>query len=93
MNFSLIPATNNKHKYVAIFKQDGKQRRIPFGAKGYSDFLQHGDEDRKYRYLKRHFEREDWNNPFTAGTLSRFILWNKPTLDESVADYLDRFFT
>ena len=29
-------------------------------------------------------ENGNWNNPKSAGYLSRYILWNKPTLRESM---------
>jgi hypothetical protein len=76
------------HKYVAVF-DDGKH--ITFGAFGYEDFTQHGDKERKRLYLNRHRKREDWNNPKTAGALSRWILWNKPTLEESINSYIKKF--
>lgn len=78
-------------KYQATFQDDNKTKTVHFGAKGYSDFTLHGDEARKTRYLNRHREKEDWNNPMTAGALSRWILWNKPTLEASIADFKKRF--
>ena len=30
---------------------------------------------------------EDWNDPMTAGALSRWILWGKPSLRESFNDF------
>jgi hypothetical protein len=56
-----------------------------------SDFTKHKDEERKQRYLDRHKANENWNKPDTAGALSRWILWNKPTLRESIQDYKERF--
>ena len=41
--------------------------------------------------MARHAPREDWSEPMTAGALARWVLWNKGTLRESVADYLQRF--
>ena len=38
-----------------------------------------------------HAPREDWTKPMTAGALARWVLWNRETLRESVADYLRRF--
>ena len=55
------------------------------------DFTQHRDPVRKQRYLARHAPREDWSEPMTAGALARWVLWNKETLREGVADYLRRF--
>jgi len=81
-------AKDGVHKLIAVF-DDGK--RVPFGAFGYEDYTQHGSKERKRLYLNRHKKREDWNDPKTAGALSRWILWNKPTLDESIEDYIKKF--
>lgn len=81
-------ANDNKHKYVAVF-DDGEH--VPFGAVGYEDYTMHKDKERKKLYLKRHKSREDWNDPRTAGALSRWILWNKPTLEASIKDYIKKF--
>jgi hypothetical protein len=82
-------AKDGVHKYVAVF--DNPPQQIPFGAFGYEDYTTHHDPYRKKLYLQRHRKREDWANPRTAGSLSRWILWNKPSLSESIADYIHRF--
>ena len=33
----------------------------------------------------------DWNNVKTPGFLSRFILWNKPTIQASIRDLNDKY--
>ena len=81
-------ADDGIHKYVAVF-DDGEE--VSFGALGYEDFTQHGDKHRKKLYLARHRKRENWNDPKTAGALSRWILWNKPTLKESIKSYIKKF--
>jgi hypothetical protein len=73
-------------KYDAIFEHDGRKKVIPFGAAGMSDFTKHGDIDRRDRYDKRHRVNENWYDPMTAGALSKNILWNKPTLTESLTN-------
>jgi hypothetical protein len=80
-------------KYDAVFvKPDGREIVQPFGQKGYSDFTKHKDVTRRARYLKRHRGMgEDWNAPTSAGALSRWILWNKPTFKASLSDYKRRF--
>jgi hypothetical protein len=89
---SINEANNNKHKYIATFElEPNKYKNVPFGAFGYSDFIQHGDKARKQRYLNRHRKNEDWSDPTTPGALSRFILWNKPTLEDSIKDFIKRF--
>jgi hypothetical protein len=39
----------------------------------------HHDKKRRENYIKRHEKNEDWNNPMTAGALSRFLLWGPST--------------
>jgi hypothetical protein len=79
-------------KWDAVFEKDGKEKIVPFGAKGYSDFTKHKDVTRRARYLKRHSGMgEHWNKPDTPGSLSRWILWNKPGLRSSLADFRRRF--
>jgi hypothetical protein len=66
---------------------------IHFGASGYSDYTIHKDEERKRRYDQRHMPREDWSiyGIDTAGFWAKWILWNKPTIDESIRDIEKRF--
>ena len=64
---------------------------VRFGANGYSDFTIHKDEKRKQMYLSRHRKNENWNDPFTAGALSRWLLWNKKTLNDSFHDFVKKF--
>lgn len=79
-------------KYDAVFERNGREVVQPFGQKGYSDFTKHKDVTRRARYLRRHKGMgENWRDPTSAGALSRWILWNKPTFKASLADYKRRF--
>ena len=71
--------------------QDKDRKKVHFGSKGSSTFIDHKDEKKKAAYLKRHKVNENWNNPMTAGALSRFILWNKESLTASISDFKKRF--
>lgn len=86
---SIKPASDGKHKYTAIFSDPKKTTH--FGAVGYTDFTKSRDEQKKEAYLARHKARENWNDPTTAGALSRWILWNEPTLAASIKDFKRRF--
>jgi len=89
---SIKPAESKTKKYTATFLLDNKkEKKVSFGAKGYTDFTLSKDEKRKERYLNRHRARENWNDPLSAGALSRWILWNKKTLKASIMDYKKRF--
>lgn len=75
-------ATDGKHKFFIINNQG---KKIRFGAKGYEDFTIHKDEARKQRYINRHKKREEkfWNDPNTKSYWSRWLLWEKPTIEEA----------
>ena len=47
-----IKPSTRKNKKLDVFKQGEKVASI--GDKRYSDYLQHGDEDRRKRYKARH---------------------------------------
>lgn len=91
MKVEIKKSTNPKKKYMAIFTDKGFKKTTHFGASGMSDFTIHKDPSRKERYLKRHKKNENWDKYMTAGSLSRYILWNKETLKDSIKDYKNRF--
>jgi hypothetical protein len=87
-------------KWDAVFvKDNGKEKIVPVGQKGYNDFLIYNKKEgektakvHRQRYLKRHSGMgEHWNKPDTPGALSRWILWNKKTLKASLSDFKRRF--
>ncbi len=85
------PAKDGKHKLYIFTKTE---KNVYFGAAGYSDFTKtNKDEARKQRYIKRHETNEDWGKSGidTAGFWSRWLLWNKPTINESYEDIKRRF--
>ena len=67
------------------------KKTVHFGAAGMSDYTKHKDKERKERYLARHKNNEQWNNTLTAGFYATNILWNKPTITESIRDTNRRF--
>ena len=91
MFFTLQDGTSNK-RYKAIFydRNNKKVKTIQFGDKRYENYTIHKDEKRKELYLKRH-HRDNIDDPMTAGSLSWYLLWNKPTLKASIKDYERRF--
>lgn len=89
----LNKSTNQNKKYMAIFYNEERKKikTIHFGASGMSDFTIHKDEERKNRYIARHSANENFNNYMSAGSLSRWILWNKTTISASYNDYIKKF--
>ena len=82
-------------KYTAIFYDENmkKIKTTSFGQAGAKDYTTHGAdaEERKKLYLERHKTNENWADYKSAGSLSRFLLWNKPTFTASYNDYLKKF--
>jgi hypothetical protein len=86
------PSLIKGKKKTAVFTMnDGSRRTVHFGQAGASDYTKNKDPERKKRYIDRHRARENWNDPLTAGALSRWVLWNLPTLKASIADFKKRF--
>jgi hypothetical protein len=101
---AIVESEKEGKKYDAVFRDKNcpckmkdkvecgrGEKIVSFGAEGMSDFTKHKDEERKQLYLTRHKKNENWENPFSAGALSKWILWNKPTLKASIADYKKHF--
>jgi len=89
---SVEPSDKADKKYVATFeKDDGKQKKMYFGAAGMNDFTLTGDKEARERYITRHAKNLNTGDPTRAGFLSYYLLWNKPTLKASIADYKKRF--
>ncbi len=100
----IVKSSNSAKKYDAIFMVNEKEKKVGFGASGYRDYTLINDKNSKFyleklldrnvvkaSYIRRHREKENWNNPLTAGALSRYILWNKKTLNASIRDFKQRF--
>jgi len=89
-------ATIDPYKLTAVFydKDDKKIKTTHFGDERYEDYTIHKDKERLKNYNTRHGSKsagEKWQQPMTAGALSKWILWNKPSLAGSFADYKRRF--
>jgi hypothetical protein len=84
-----VTQSNRKDKrYLAVFDNGTK---IHFGSKGQS-FIDHMDEAKRSAYLKRHAKNENWDDPYTAGSLSRFIAWGDSTnINKNISDFKKRF--
>ena len=92
-------SSNPEKKLMAVFEdKDGKKiKTTHFGQRGASDYTKHGEKERMQRYLERHgggtttSTKENWKDPTTAGALSRWVLWNKPSLSGSFSNFKSRF--
>jgi hypothetical protein len=99
VTIKLVKSNRTGKKWMVIIDDT---KKVHFGATGYSDYTKHKDAERKQRYVQRHgssnasattSRKEKWTKDGidTAGFWSRWLLWNKPTLEESIRDIEKRF--
>ena len=90
--FALLQSDNPDKKFMAMYIDENKKyQKIYFGDSDYDDFTISKDTDRKLLYLNRHRKNENWNDMYSAGFWARHILWNKPTIQKSIADVVKKF--
>lgn len=93
---------NLKYKFQVeiLNKETNKIKKINFGSAGMNDYTIYNAEEgkavadkHKKLYLARHKEREDWTKSGieTAGFWSRWVLWSRPTLEESIKYLIKKF--
>ena len=90
----IIKLSDRKDKrYMAVFyDRDKKLKTTHFGyadgmGKYGSTYIDHGNMKKKDAWIKRHEVRGSFDDPMSASALARWVLWNKKTLRESIADY------
>jgi len=81
-------STRKDKKYMAVF-DDGTSTN--FGSAGMDDYTITKDKEQRERYRTRHKKDLETKDPTRAGYLSYYLLWNKPTLKDSIAYYKKRF--
>jgi hypothetical protein len=77
-------------RFVAIFSNGQK---IHFGSPSATTYIDGVSEAKKHAYLARHGKNnENWDNPYTAGSLSRFLLWgDSPNLFVNIKAFIRQF--
>ena len=95
------PSTNPKKKLMAQFfnKENKKVKTTHFGSKPNKDFTIYSKESKEIakkernKYIARHQVRENWSQSgkTTAGALSRFVLWEKPTVTGGQRAFANRY--
>ena len=91
---SVVIKTSTKpdKKLMAIFTRDGRKKTIHFGAKNMDDYTKTKDKSQRARYIARHRKNENWNNPESAGALSKHILWGPTTSrQQNIQRFKSRF--
>lgn len=93
IKLDIVSSRNKNKKFDAIYTDlNGKFLIVPFGQKGASDYTTNFSDEKRINYLKRHHKNENWDNPFTSGSLSRYILWgNSTNINKNISDFKKLF--
>lgn len=93
IHVQLVPSPRKDKKWRMVFFRKEKPEYRDFGAKHMSDFTLHRDVVRKSMFLTRFRKLIEKNryDPFSPMTLSRWILWNQPTIEDSFKQYKSHF--
>lgn len=92
MLLKVEPSNRVDKKYKGFFSNG---EVVHFGSKNASDFTIHGSNERKARYIQRHKKNEEvfWrDDPYSPASLSRWVTWEYPSIDEGIKMYNERFF-
>jgi hypothetical protein len=90
---SLTNSSNDLKRFTFTYKEsNGHIKKINFGSKTGSTYIDHHDKYKRKNYLNRHKALgEDWTS-INAGSLSALILWGKSIdLYENLINYLNKF--
>lgn len=77
-------------KFKATIRSPGIYKTVHFGSSDYEDYTTHKDIFRKNNYIARHSKilKKDGTRAiddiFSPSWFSMWLLWNKPTLKESI---------
>ena len=83
-----VSPRKTKH-FMAIF-ENGKKTH--FGLDGGSTYISHNDAQKRDAYIARHRVRENFEDPESAGSLSRWLLWGPhKSLPKNIEFFKKRF--
>jgi len=85
-----VEEINDKNKRYKAYFTNGKTTKFGQSNPKQGTFLDHKDNTLKRNYIKRHLKDLDTNDYTRAGYLSMFLLWDKPTLKESITAFNKR---
>ena len=93
MKLVSVKRVGGDKEFVAVFQRaDGRSKTTRFGTA--SNYDSNPDKTKKDRenYIKRHRVNEDFNDPTSAGALSRWILWGESrSFEKNVRAFKRRF--
>jgi hypothetical protein len=98
---SVKKSYQTKYKYVATFClcpnggggcEKPQKKEVYFGLDGYNDYTLSATDGDRMNYIARHRVNENFEDPLTAGSLSRYILWGESRdIDKNIEAFKKRF--
>jgi hypothetical protein len=86
----IITNSDKSDKRLKAIFSNGKT--VHFGLKGGSTYIDHKDKKKRANYLARHKVRENWDDPYSAGALSRWLLWGDyPDLEKNHKAFMKKY--
>ena len=68
---SIFPSTRKDKKYMLYVNK----KKVHFGQKGYSDYIEHGDKKRRRNFHNRFRNHKGYNDKTSGLYYSRMLLW------------------
>lgn len=86
------PSEAKNKRFAAIFSDGKKEKKVNFGLKGGSTYLDHGNKTKRSAYRARHEVDLKTGDPMRAGYLSYWLLWGDSTsLSANIKSYKKKF--
>jgi tRNA U34 2-thiouridine synthase MnmA/TrmU len=83
--YTLYPSNISGKRYTIYVPKGNRLIKIDFGSSEHENYTIHKDPERKRLYRIRH-KNDHINDPYSAGFWAYHVLWNKPSLQESMKD-------
>lgn len=89
---NIVKSWKPDKKFVALFEVDGRSLNVHFGSATSQTYVEGADEKKRNAYIKRHSAlNEDWDNPITPGSLSKWILWTEPNINDAIKAFIKKY--
>jgi hypothetical protein len=86
------PSEAKNKRFVAIFSDGKKEKKVNFGLKGGKTYLDHRNKKVRSAYRARHEVDLKTKDPMRAGYLSYYLLWGDSTsLAVNINNYKKKF--
>lgn len=85
----ILKKSNRKGKRYVIIMENNMSHH--FGSDVGQTFIDHQNKDKKIAWEARHSNDKNWNQQHSGIYHSRMLLWKKPTLNESIKNYENKF--